>query len=249
MPFSEISFSAWLLLVAAAFAVGLSKAGFGGFGMAAVLLMAMVLPAKESTGAVLPLLIFADLFAVSAFWRHTRWEFVWKLLPASVLGVVAGFLVMPIISDEVFRPVIGWIILSLVGLILVHRFTPLLSRFAATHPAFAWPMGILAGLTTMLANAAGPITTLYLLACRLPRMEFVGTAAWYFLIVNVIKVPFSATLGLINPHSLLINLALLPGVAAGIFIGRWLLGKVSQTLFEILLIVFSVAGALKLIVG
>ncbi len=89
--------------------------------------------------------------------------------------------------------------------------------------------------------------TIYLLACKLPKMEFVGTAAWFFLTVNLVKVPFSTSLGLINGSSLTLNLILAPLVIGGVFAGRWLIKKVNQQVFEWLMILFSLAGAIRLI--
>src|SRR5207302_9878449 len=112
---------------------------------------------------------------------------------------------------------------------------------------FAWTIGVWSGVTTMLANAAGPIMTLYLLAVGLPKWEFVGTAAFFFLAVNLIKVPFSVSLGLINSVSLLFNVVLFPAVALGIVLGRKLIDIVPQKLFEQLVLIFAALAALRLI--
>jgi len=245
----ELTAHQWFLAALAAVCVGLSKSGFGGIGMIAVLLMAQILPAKASTGAVLPMLIFADLFAVAAFSRHTVWAHVWRMLPPAIAGVVIGWIIMPLVPDLTFGSLIGWVSLILTGLVIVQRLAPALSHYAVTHPALAWPTGLLAGVTTMLANAAGPVMTLYLLACRLPKMEFVGTAAWFFLILNVSKVPFSASLGLIDRASLAMDTALLPGILLGVGVGKFFLGRINQTLFETILILFALAGSLKLILA
>lgn len=240
---------AWVVAYAAAVCIGLSKTGFGGVGMVAVVLMAQVLPARESTGAVLPMLIVADLFAVRAFRQFAVWSHLLGLLPAAVLGILSGWLVMPFLSEQLFRPLIGWLVLLLLGLTVAQKLSGRLSASAAAHPAIAWPLGWLAGVTTMLANAAGAVMTIYLLACRLPKYEFVGTAAWFFLIVNVVKVPLSASLGLINPSSLWLNLLLLPGIVAGVAAGRNLLGRINQGAFEWLMIGFSLLGGLRLVAG
>lgn len=239
----------WACAYAAAVCIGLSKTGFSGIGMVAVLLMAQVMPAKESTGAVLPLLIVADLFAVGTFRRFTVWRHLAKMLPPAVLGIVAGWLLMPHLSAKGFGPVIGWMVVALVALTVAQKVSGKLSAAAVEHPSIAWPLGWIAGVTTMLANAAGPVMTVYLLACRLPKYEFVGTAAWFFFIVNVVKVPFSASLGLINPSSLLLNLLLVPGVVAGVAGGRFLLGKINQRAFEWLMVAFSLAGGVRLILA
>lgn len=241
-----LSLSEWLIAIFAAACIGFGKAGFGGMGMVAVLLMTRVLPARESTGAVLPMLILADIFAVAIYHAHAQGRLILRMLPPAVLGIVCGWLIIPHIPPGSFGPLIGWITLALIVIILIQKFTPLL-RLAAEHPGIAWPFGWLAGSTTMIANAAGPVMAIYLLACRLPKMEFVGTTAWFFFIVNLIKVPFSAQLGLINFHSLALNLWLSPAVVAGLFLGRWLLGKTNQAIFEWLMIIFSALGALKLV--
>jgi uncharacterized membrane protein YfcA len=198
---------------------------------------------------VLPLLIAADIFAVYTFRRFTVWRHLVKMLPPAVLGIVSGWLLMPHISARVFGPLIGWMVLGLVVLTVAQKLSGRLSASAAEHPSIAWPLGWTAGLTTMLANAAGAVMTVYLLACRLPKYEFVGTAAWFFFIVNVIKVPFSASLGLINGSSLWLNFLLIPGIAVGVVAGRCLLRKINQQAFEWLMIVFSLAGGLRLILA
>ena len=233
----------------AAVCIGLSKTGFGGVGMLAVLLMAQVMPARESTGAVLPLLIVADVFAVHAFRRFAIWRHLFKLLPPAFLGIVSGWWLMPRIPDGVFGPVIGWMVLALLALTVVQKLFWRVSASAAEHPAIAWPAGWAAGVTTMLANAAGAVMTIYLLACRLPKYEFVGTAAWFFFIVNMLKVPFSVSMGLISPPSLLLDLLLVPAVVAGVASGRFFLGRINQQAFEWLMILFSFAGGLRLILG
>ncbi|MDX2080661.1 MAG: sulfite exporter TauE/SafE family protein [Terrimicrobiaceae bacterium] len=239
----------WSLAALAAICIGLSKTGFGGVGMVAILIMANILPARESTGAILPMLIVADVFAVHAFRKFTVWKHLVRVLPPAVAGILTGWWLMPRIDAAIFGEVIGWMVVVLVLLTAVQKLSAGLPGFLAEHPAVAWPAGWLAGVTTMLANAAGAVMTIYLLACRLPKWEFVGTAAWFFFIINVVKVPFSASLGLITPSSLLLNLCLVPGIIAGVVLGKFLLGKIPQGLFEWLLIAFSLAGGLRLAIG
>jgi len=245
----DLTLTHWLFAVVAALCIGLSKAGFGGVGMVAILLMAQILPARASTGVILPMLIVADIFAVSAFRKFTVWSHLVRMLPPALIGIVCGFFLMPRISDQNFGPLIGWITLTLLALMIMQKLTRRLAARAVEHPGIAWPLGWLAGVTTMLANAAGPVMTIYLLAARLPKYEFVGTAAWFFFIINVAKIPFSSALGLIKPSSLVFNAALVPAIIGGIFLGRWLLGKINQRIFEWLMIVFSLLGALRLILA
>jgi uncharacterized membrane protein YfcA len=245
----DLTSAEWVLAALAAVGIGMAKAGFGGLGMLAILIMARVLPARESTGAILPMLILADIFAVYTYRQHAKGSLVLRMLPPAMAGIVCGWLLMPYIPTQDFGPLIGWLTLALIVLVLIQKFAPRLMNLAVEHPGIAWPFGWLAGSTTMIANAAGPVMTIYLLACRLPKFEFVGTAAWFFFAVNLLKVPFSASLGLINSASLSLNLSLAPGVVAGVFAGRWLLGKINQAIFEWLMIIFSLLGALRLILA
>jgi uncharacterized membrane protein YfcA len=237
----------WTAAVAAALCVGMAKTGFAGLGIVSVSLFAQLFPARESTGALLPLMIFADCFAVFFYRRHANWKDLRKLLPATFAGIVVGWWIMPLIPDRQFTRLLGCLILALMALTVWQCRYPGMLRRAAEHPLLGVSAGVASGLATMLANAAGAITAFYFLARRMDKMTFVGTAAWFYLIVNLSKVPFSIQLDLINPASLSFDLILLPAVAIGCAAGRLLLHRVPQRLFEWLTIGMASAGALRLI--
>lgn len=237
----------WTLAALAAFCVGLSKTGFGGLGIVSVSLFAQLFPAKESTGALLPLMIFADLFAVWFYRRHAHWPDLVKLLPATLAGIVCGWWLMPRIPDRTFTVLLGWTILGLMALTTAQRLRPSMMGRMGDHPWLGLAAGWATGVTTMLANAAGAIAAFYFLARRMDKMTFVGTTAWFFLIVNLAKVPFSVQLGLINSSSLRFDVLLLPIVLAGAVAGRLLLRRVPQRLFEWITIALAGAAALRLI--
>ncbi len=249
VDFSHLSLAQWAVAAVAALCVGISKSGFGGMGMLTVTLMAAIMPGqeRESTGVVLPLLICGDLFAVAVYRRHANWGHLVGLLPPAVVGVVAGYFWLQALEKVDFRPIIGGIILALVGLQVLRQWRATPGDKIPHGKPFIWGTGFTAGVTTMLANAAGPVMTLYFLAVRLPKMELVGTAAWYFLIVNLLKVPFSSHLGFITPASLWFNLLLVPFVGVGILGGRWLLHRIDQRRFERLLLVLIVLSAAHLL--
>jgi uncharacterized membrane protein YfcA len=210
--------------------------------------MAELFDQRESTGVVLPMLICGDILSVIAFHQHARWPIIWRMLPPTVIGVIGGYFIMlRLTSGKVFGPIIGWIVLAMVVLQAARRWCPRLFEKAPHTRGFAWSMGITAGITTMLANAAGPIMTLYFLAIETPKYELVGTGAWMFLMVNSFKVPFSWHLGLIHGSSLLFNLVLVPAIAVGTFAGRGLIRYVNQNLFEALLLIFAAVAALHMI--
>lgn len=243
----ELSLSQWLLAIVAAMGIGIGKSGFAGVSMFHVLIFAFLFGARNSTGVVLPMLIVGDICAVLAFRQHARWDYVRRMLPPACVGVVAGWLLMNRIDDSLFKPIIGAIILALSLLQVARMRRPEWFADVPHAPWFTWTLGLLAGATTMLANAAGPIMALYFLAIALPKLEFVGTSAWFFLILNVFKVPFSAGLGLIHADTLLLNAMLVPAVAAGLLAGRWLVKKVPQRLFDGFLLTFAAVAALRLI--
>jgi uncharacterized membrane protein YfcA len=250
-----LSPSQWALAALAALCIGLSKTGFSGVSLINIAIMAEILPARASTGVVLPMLVLADGFAIRSFRQHAVWPEIRRILPAALLGVAAGSLLMSRFSgpnalpDSVFRRIIGATVLALTLLQCARRARPGWFVKIPAGASMGLAMGFLAGVTTMLANAAGPIMTIYLLMAGLPKYELVGTGAWIFLILNLCKLPFSYGLGLIGADSLQLNLCLAPAVAAGAILGRWLLALVSQELFEILLLGFSLLASLRLLSG
>lgn len=236
----------WAVAITAAIVVGISKTGVSGLGLLAVTIFALIIPAKQSTGLVLPLLIVGDIVAVASYRRHTQWRFLWKLFPWTAAGVVIGALALGRLDDRQVKLLIGGIVLALLALHLMRR-----RGGASAEPElgawFAPLVGVLAGFTTLVANAAGPLMAIYLLAMRLPKMEFVGTGAVFFLLLNLFKVPFMVWLGLITPASFVLNLWLAPAVLVGTYVGRKLLAKLDQRLFENIALLLSAAAGVKLL--
>ncbi len=235
------------LCLLAALCVGLSKSGFPGVSLVTVALMAEAFPARQSTGILLPLLIIGDLCAVHAFRQHTLWQQIARMLPPTILGIVAGFFLMRSLPDASFRPLLGWMLLSTVLLQGVRTVFPEFGGRIPNSIAFAWAMGIWAGVSTMVANAAGPIMAVYFIALALPKENLIGTSAWLFLIINVFKLPFSASLGLLQMPSLLLDLSLAPLVLVGNIIGKRLIRRIPQRAFETILLLSATAAAIKLI--
>lgn len=246
-----MSFEPWqcVLLYVAAVISGFSKTGIPGISILSVSLFALVLPARQSTGVVLPMLIFADLFAYAIYRKNLEWKRVGRLLPWAGGGLVLGWLALGHVNNQQTARLIGAIIAVMLGLHLWRRRRG--AEEAAAHaPAWFGPVcGLFAGVTTMIANAAGPVMTLYLLAMRLPKLEFLGTGAAFFLLINWLKVPFIAQLGLINASSLTLNLYLLPAVAVGALLGRPVVQRVNQQLFENILLVLTAGAVVKLLLG
>ena len=235
----------WTLLVLGALLVGVSKTGVSGLGMLFVVIFSQIMPAKQATGIVLPLLCVGDLVAVLSYRQHANWKHLWGLFPWTAAGVVIGYFAMNRINNRQASLLIGSIVISLVGVHLWRRWR---GGHEAEHGVwFAPTIGVLAGFTTMVANAAGPLMAVYFLAMRLPKMEYVGTGAVFFMLMNLFKVPFMVDLGLITGASLQLNMMLAPAVLIGALVGRVLLTKINQRVFENLALTLSALAGAKLL--
>lgn len=236
----------WLVLAVAALVIGVSKTGLPGVAIVAIPMVAFVIPAKESTGLILPMLIAGDIVGVAYYRHHAAWKYLVRLAPWTVIGIVAGSLALGHLDNAQIRPLIGMIVLSMLALNQWWSRHPGLRDALPESLWFAAGIGLLAGFTTMVANAAGPIMVIYLLAMRLPKTVFLGTSAWYFLLVNVFKVPFSAHLGLISLESLRFNALLLPFILAGSWIGIRFARRVPEKVFVWLVQILAAVGAINL---
>ncbi|UBH06650.1 UPF0721 transmembrane protein [Leucobacter sp. Psy1] len=238
---------AWALLAVAALIVGLSKSSMPGANTISIAIFASLMPAKESTGALLLLLIVGDLVALSMYRQHADWRALLRLAPAVLVGLLAGVVFLALVDDAWVRRVIGVVLLVLVAITIWRRATRRGSSEVGLFGRLSY--GSLGGFTTMVANAGGPVMSMYFLAARMPVQTFLGTAAWFFAIINLTKVPFSIGLGLITPGTLLMDLLLVPALLVGALCGRWIAGRISQRLFERAVLALTVLGALYLIVS
>lgn len=237
----------WTLALVAGLACGIAKAGLAGVGMLTVLLMAEIFPGKQSSGVVLPLLIFADILAAVMYRQEILWSRIRELFWPILAGIVAGWAVLLRLPDAAFKPLIGLMVLIMLALHLVRGKAPRLTANLAGSAVFTWTGGLLTGLATMVANAAGPIATIYLLILGLPKREFVATMAWLFLLVNLVKVPFSLHLGLISGGSLTLNALLVPTVIAGLAIGRAAVHRIPQKPFQVIVLSLAALAAARLL--
>ncbi|MGW0770074.1 sulfite exporter TauE/SafE family protein [Streptomyces sp. NPDC002676] len=239
-------------LAFAALIVGFSKSAVSGANTVSLAIFAAVLPARASTGVLLPVLIAGDVLAVLTYRRHAHWPTLWRLFPAVAVGVVAGTLFLMWADDGVVRTSIGAILLLMTGVTLWRRRRAeageepdaVTTRAGRTR---ARSYGVLGGFTTMVANAGGPVMSMYLLSAGFRKLGFLGTSAFFFLIVNVSKVPFSVGLGLIDGRSLLLDAALAVFVVPGALFGKWAVNRINQRLFEQIVIAATIVGGVQLL--
>ncbi|ARP73314.1 anion permease [Streptomyces pluripotens] len=252
MTLWHISGGEFAALAFAALLVGFSKTAVSGANTISLAIFAAVLPARASTGVLLPVLIAGDVLAVVTYRRHAHWPTLWRLFPAVAAGVVAGALFLMLADDALVRVSIGAILLLMAGVTVWRRRTAGAEEApeavtSRAGRAKARSYGVLGGFTTMVANAGGPVMSMYLLSAGFRKLGFLGTSAFFFLIVNVSKVPFSAGLGLIDGRSLLLDAALAGFVVPGGLFGRWAVNRINQRLFEQLVIAATVVGGVQLL--
>lgn len=244
----DFSLLDWVIVIICALFVGFSKSGLPNLVILVVTLIMFVFPARESVGILLPMLLIGDLFAVTYYRRNVVWKYLTNLIPWVLMGILAGFFVLQYVNDEQLKPIIGVIVLIMIALNVVReRLGSKFNEMLPTSLTFTILMGVLGGFTTMVGNAAGAIMTIYLLVKGLPKKEFVGTGAWFFLSVNIIKFPFYMYLGLITTESLTFNLTMAPVIILGAIIGVKVLPLIPQHVFTILILVLATIGGINLL--
>ena len=232
-----------VLAITATLLLGIGKSGIKGLGAVIVTLMAIVFGGKASTGILMPMMITADVFAVIYYHRHTQWYFLKKLLPMMVVGVVLGVWLGNDISEALFKQIMAvFILLTVLIMIWMDR----TKTFGIPkHWAFSSFMGLLSGVTSMIGNLAGSFASIYLLAIRLPKNEFIGTAAWLFFIINVFKLPFHVFIWkTVTTETLQLNLILIPAIIIGFFLGIKLVKVINNELYRKLVLLVTAVGAL-----
>ncbi len=240
----------YLLAAAAALMVGFSKTGLPGTGILVVPIMALIFAStRESIGLLLPMLIVGDIFAVAYYKRHAQWKQLWRLFPWVAPGMAAGYLLLLWTRDKSFdlAPLLGAIVLALVIVDLLRMRYQWVNMPHQTW--FVGGTGTLAGFTTTVGNAAGSIMNIYFLSLDLPKAQFVGTAAWFFMIVNLAKVPIFVHNDMITTSSLGFDVLMIPAIAVGAVLGILLLPVLPQKAFNLIVRVLAAVAALKLIIN
>ncbi|MDR0601604.1 MAG: sulfite exporter TauE/SafE family protein [Treponema sp.] len=241
----------WAAVVFAGFCIGLSKTGMSGITTVIIPVMALIFGAKESTGVILPMLCFGDVLAVLWYRRSADWKHIVRLLPWAVAGFAVALAVDRFVPERLFKILIA---LCIIGGLVVMLWNDLRTRGGAAGSApaswwFAAVFGILGGFSTMIGNAAGPIMSVFLLSMRLPKKSFVGTGAWFYLLVNVLKLPIqhfvwhNITLG-----GLVLDAMMVPVIIIGAVMGVFLVKMISEKHYRILIYALTVLSAALLFI-
>jgi len=225
----------------------MAKVGISGMGMIAVPLLAIIFGGKDSSGIMLPILIMADVFGTLYYRKHAQWKHLIKLLPSSVIGVLIGTFAGKSIPDETFKLWMGITILISIFILLWLEFSK--TKWVPKGLWFASIMGIAVGITTMVGNLAGSFMALYLLANNMPKNKFIGTAAWFFIVMNVFKVPFHIfSWETIDLNTLLLDITLLPAIALGAFIGIKIVKQMNDKIYRYFILIMTIVAAAFMVI-
>lgn len=228
--------------------IGMSKTGVPGVSMVVVPTLALIFGGKPSTGVLLPILIFADIFAVTYYHRHANWKHLLRALPWAFAGIFIALWIGNLVNDEQFKRIIAITVFVSIGLMIWRDYISK-SEFTPESWLFAAFMGIAGGFATMIGNVAGPVFAIYLLAMHLDKQSFIGTTAWFFFIVNLSKFPLQALVWHnISRSTLLIDCIALPAIGLGAWLGIAIVKKIPEKAFKWLVIVVTTLSAFLILI-
>ncbi|WKN44615.1 sulfite exporter TauE/SafE family protein [Tunicatimonas pelagia] len=243
MDFTSLSLLEWGLVILCAMLVGMSKTGVMGAGLMVIPVLASIFGGRSSTGFLLPMLSVADILAVRYYNRHAQWSYLVRLFPWTMAGIALGVWFGDVISDEQFKASIGVIIFICLGLLLARDFR----QESLNVPNYWWISaltGTLGGFATMIGNAAAPIMAIYLLSMRLPKNDYIGTAAWFFLIINLLKIPLHVFIWhTITLDTVKVNAMMVPAIALGAILGFRVVRILPERAYRIFLIISTAVSA------
>jgi len=242
----ELSYTEWGLAGLAILVLGFSKAGIKGISIICVTLLALVFGSKSSTGIIIPMLIVGDIFAVIYYNKHCKWKYLLQFLPWMIIGVLLGVFLGKDMPEELFKKMMGIVIF--LSVVMMYWWD---QQSASDIPESKWlarSMGLAAGFTTMIGNLAGAFSNIFFLAMRLPKNEFIGTAAWLFFIINLFKLPFHIWVWkTVSLETIAMNLRLLPILGIGLFVGIQIVSKIKENIFRKLILLLTALGAILIL--
>ncbi|MBN1291231.1 MAG: sulfite exporter TauE/SafE family protein [Candidatus Latescibacteria bacterium] len=242
----NLSQESWALAILCGILIGIAKTGLNGAAMLVVPILAGIFGSKPSVGLLLPMLCFADIFGVSYYRRHAEWYYIIRLMPWALSGIVIGLLVGAAVNEEHFKIILAVTVLAGIAIMIWRE----RKQGATTVPKSRWfsiIMGLAGGFTTMIGNAAGPVMALYLLSMQLPKYSYIGTTAWFFMIVNLVKVPLHVIFWhTITMRSLIFDIAMIPAIIVGAGIGITTVKNIPEQLYRKIIIAMTVLAAFKL---
>ncbi len=244
----SLSIIDWILIFTCAMLIGMSKTGVPGVSMIAVPVLAIIFGGKQSTGVLLPILIFADIFAVLYYHRHANWKHLLRALPWAFAGIFLALWIGNLVNDKQFKNIIAITVFVSLGLMIWRDYISK-SEFTPDSWLFAAFMGIAGGFATMIGNVAGPVFAIYLLAMHLDKKSYIGTTAWFFFIVNLSKFPLQTFVwNNIHWKTLLIDCIAFPAIVLGALLGISIVKKIPEKAFKLFVIIATTLSAFLILI-
>ena len=238
----------WAILSLTALSIGMSKTGVQGMMLLAVPYMAMAFGAKESTGVILPMLCMADIIAVIYYKRIADWKVVAKLLPSAIFGFFIAIFVDNLIPSNKFRQLMGWTLALALAVMIWSEIFSKENKWMRKW-WYSAIFGLMGGFTTMIGNAAGPVLSVYLLSMRKDKMEYIGINAWFFLVVNLLKVPLQIFVwNNISWDSFSLNIAMLPIIGIGAWMGIGIVKMFPEKAFRRFIQIITILSVIMMLV-
>lgn len=245
----ELTVTVWIITILSALMIGMAKTGINGLGTLVVPLMAFAFGGLPSSGLVLPMLIMADIFGVFYYHRNAHFTTLIKIMPWALVGIIAGLITGKAISPEWFKKLMGILLIISMMVMLWNEFKIKKSDKKILKSWLSIPFGITGGFSTMIGNAAGPVMSIYLLLKKLPKNQFIGTAAWFFFIVNLVKLPLQIWgWHNITIETLIFNLKMMPFIALGAFLGIRLVSLISEKIYKWIIIIGTLISSAGLLI-
>ena len=242
----ELTWLHWGLLIISAMIIGFSKTGITGATLPAVAMIAYTFGAKASSGVMLTMLMVGDLLAVYNYRRDGKLKDVMKVLPPAVIGIVLGALIGKYLNDDQFKLLMG-IIVVICLVLLVYKEIAKKTIDVSNNRLFHIGSGIVSGFSSMVGNAAGPLFSIYMLSLSFEKKKFIGTTAWFFFAVNLIKIPFHVFLwGTITLETMKYTVYMIPFILLGAALGVYFVKKINEKHFKIIVIIMTALAALRL---
>lgn len=257
---SEYSTLHLIWICGAVFLLGMSKGGFP-VGSIAIPLLVLIWPGEDEPGKtavafMLPMLCCMDLIAILFYRKHIIWKKIWRMIPGTIAGVIAGSLLF-VAKEGALLSVPDWVLKLLIGIIgvlfVIYKASQkwiLKHLTEARDPSWktASIFGLSSGLSSTLAHAASPVMQMYLLPQKLDKMAFAGTTAAYFWMLNLLKmIPFTA-LGRIEADNLMLGAILSPLIPTGVAFGFWLVRIMKDKHYTVFIyIVLSITSVMLIV--
>lgn len=243
----QLTFVEVAIVLSVALFIGMAKTGVHGTGILAVPMLATVFGGQKSSGILLPILVLGDIMGVIYYHRHASWHHLKLLFPWAAAGVVLGTIVGSYINDQVFKLIMG-IIIAISVMIMIWLERSGRQDKIPTNKIFARSTGIVGGFSSMVGNLAGSVMGIYLLSTRLPKNAYIGTAAWFFMVVNWFKIPFHVFVWhTIGWNTVWFGLTTLPVILLGAFLGVVIIKKISEKNYRWFIIGMTLVAAAGMI--